>query len=81
MGIQSNVAQLNIEASTRRVRFNTFKLADLDKLPGIGQIYGQNMIDHRPYSDINELVSNKIIPQSIFGKIKDNINLLTRVLC
>ena len=61
-------------SSNGLININTASLAELDKLPGIGQVYGQKIIDHRPYSDINELVSNKIIPQSTFDKIKDKIS-------
>ena len=53
---------------------NSSSLSELDKLPGIGPVYGQNIIEHRPYSTAEELVSKGVIPSSTFEKIK---NLIT----
>lgn len=55
------------------ININTASLSELDKLPGIGPVYGQSIIDHRPYSNIDELVKTGSIKQSVFEKIKDKI--------
>lgn len=55
------------------VNINTATLAELDSLPGIGAVRAQAIIDSRPYSSPNELLSKKIIPQSVYEKIKDKI--------
>lgn len=60
---------------TDLVNINTASLNELDTLPGIGQVYGQNIIEHRPYSDIAELVSKGAIKQSLFDKIKNLISV------
>lgn len=57
------------------VNVNVASLSELDKLPGIGPVYGQNIIDHRPYSDINELVSKGALKKHVFEKIKDKISV------
>jgi competence protein ComEA len=57
------------------VNINSASLTELDKLPGIGQVYGQNIIEHRPYSNIEELVSKGVLKQSVFEKIKNQITL------
>lgn len=62
-------------SSNGLININTASLAELDKLPGIGQVYGQKIIDHRPYSDINELVSKGAIKKSTFEKLKDKISV------
>jgi DNA uptake protein ComE-like DNA-binding protein len=53
------------------VNINTASLSELDALPGIGQVYGQSIIEHRPYSDIGELVSRGALKQGVYDKIKD----------
>lgn len=57
------------------VNINESSLSELDTLSGIGPVYAQKIIDHRPYSDIGELVSEKVLPQSTYEKIKDKISI------
>ncbi len=57
------------------ININTASLEQIDTLPGIGQKYGQSIIEHRPYSDKQELVSKGAISQSLFEKIKDRISI------
>jgi competence protein ComEA len=66
---------INSSNSNGLVNINVASLSELDKLPGIGQVYGQKIIDHRPYSDINELVSKGAIKKSTFDKLKDKVSV------
>jgi competence protein ComEA len=61
--------------SNGQININTASLSQLDSLPGIGQVYGQSIIEHRPYSTTEELVSKGAIKQSLFNKIKDLITI------
>jgi competence protein ComEA len=61
--------------SNSLININTASLSQLDSLPGIGQIYGQNIIEHRPYSTLEELVSKGALKQSLYDKIKNLITL------
>lgn len=57
------------------VNINTATLKELDTLPGIGPVYGQSIIDHRPYSNIEELTSKGVLKGSVYEKIKDKITV------
>jgi competence protein ComEA len=57
------------------VNVNTASAKELDSLPGIGPVYAQNIIEHRPYSTTEELVSKEAIKQSLYDKIKDKITI------
>ncbi len=57
------------------VNINTATLQELDSLPGIGQVYGQNIIEHRPYSNVEELLSKGVLKSSAYNKIKDLVSV------
>jgi competence protein ComEA len=58
-----------------QININTADLKTLDTLPGIGPVYGQNIIEHRPYSTVEELLSKGVLKKSVYEKIKDKITV------
>ena len=65
----------NSSGSTTLIDINTASLQTLDSLPGIGQVYGQSIIDHRPYSDPSELLSKGVLKTSVYNKVKDLVSV------
>jgi len=60
-----------------KININTASLAELDTLPGIGQVTAQKIIDYRtkngPFKSVQELKDQKIVTSSTYDKIKDLI--------
>jgi len=55
------------------IDLNSATKAELETLPGIGDAYADKIIAGRPYARKDQLVTKKIIPQTTFDKIKDNV--------
>lgn len=60
---------------TAAINVNEASADQLDSLPGIGQVTAQKIISGRPYSQIQDLLTKKVVSNSVFGKIKDKISV------
>lgn len=70
--MSANVSKA-VAAMKEKLDINSATKDQLDALPGIGGAYAQKIIAGRPYRTKRELVTKKIIPQSLYEKIKDQI--------
>jgi competence protein ComEA len=58
-----------------KVNINTASKEDLDKLPGIGPVKAQAILEARPFEKIEDIMKVKGIKEGEFGKIKDLITV------
>ena len=56
-----------------KLDINTATADQLKAFPGIGDAYSKRIIDGRPYTAKNQLVTRGILPQGVYDKIKDQI--------
>ncbi len=59
--------------SAQPLDLNTATIAQLKTLPGIGDAYAKRIVDGRPFTAKNQLVTKGILPQGTYDKIKDAI--------
>jgi competence protein ComEA len=52
---------------------NTAPEAQLKAIPGVGDTYAKKIVAGRPYTKKDQLKSKKIIPASLYDKIKGKI--------
>jgi competence protein ComEA len=60
-------------AATAPLDINTATADQLKAFPGIGDAYSKRIIDGRPYTAKNQLVTRGILPSATYNKIKDQI--------
>lgn len=66
-------AQPTAAGEAEKININTASESELDTLPGIGEVTAQKIINGRPYQTVDELLSKKIVGQSVFDRIKEQI--------
>lgn len=57
------------------ININMASQSELESLPGIGPVTATKIIDNRPYSSIDDLLTKKIVGQKVFGEIKEKISV------
>lgn len=57
------------------ISINSASAEELDKLPGIGPVTAQKIISNRPYGSVEEILTKKAVSNSVYEKIKNQIQL------
>ncbi len=57
------------------ININTASQKELETLWGIGPVTAQNIIEHRPYSSVEELLSKKILKTNVYERTKDKLSV------
>ena len=61
--------------SEKLININTASQKELESLWGIGPVYAQNIIEHRPYSSLEELLTKKIIKKNVHERNKEYLTI------
>ncbi len=69
---QGTVSQV---LSNKTISVNTASADELDTLSGIGPATAKKIIDNRPYTSLEDLVTKKAMGQSLFDKLKNQLTL------
>jgi competence protein ComEA len=62
-------------AITTPVNINTATAEQLDALPGIGPSRLKKIIAARPFTSVDQLDTKKVIPHSVYLKLKDKVTI------
>lgn len=62
-----------IQPSSALLDINTATPTQLKSLPGMGDAYVRRIIEGRPYTAKNQLVTRGVLPQSAYDKISSHI--------
>jgi competence protein ComEA len=71
----NDVAQSINTSNNSGISINMASKDQLETLTGVGPVTAQKIIDNRPYQTLEELISKKAVGQSVFEKIKQQIDL------
>ena len=73
-GVTSSVA-----GAVSKININTATAAELDALPGIGEVYSQRIVDSRTrdglFTSPDELLAREITPRATYERIRDLITI------
>ena len=58
---------------TALIELNTATAAELQTLPGITAAYARRIIANRPYKVKHELETRKILPASVYSRIRERV--------
>ena len=65
------VSNLNVS----KISINTASSETLETLSGVGEKRASDLIENRPYSQLDELVDKNVFSQSLFDSLKNELSL------
>ena len=68
-----DAAKDSVAGSVGKLDLNSATEAELAQLPGIGEARAKAIVKGRPYTGKDELKRKKIVPASVYEKIKDRV--------
>lgn len=57
------------------INVNTASQFELEALPGIGPVTARKIIDNRPYSDVSELLTRKILGKKVYEENREKLSV------
>lgn len=69
--VDQSTSQVSKGRGSGMVNINTDSSKILEELPGIGPAYAQKIIEHRPYSSVEEMLIKGAVKEDLFNKIKN----------
>lgn len=70
---KGTVADAKTAAKSKVLDLNSASEAELKAIPGIGDTYAAKIVAGRPYANKAQLKSRKIVPDTVYEKVKDLI--------
>jgi len=64
------VANMGPAEGSLRVNLNTATLTELESIPGIGQSFAKQIVAHRPYTSIDQLIAIRGIGESSVATLR-----------
>jgi len=57
------------------VNINTADQAELEGLPGVGEVTAKKIIELRPFSSVEELLEKQVVKKNVYEQIKNSVTL------
>ncbi len=74
-GVYQNGSTVQGSVADNLVNINTATASQLESLWGIGPVYAQNIIEQRPYSTVEELLTKKILKTNVYERNKEYLTI------
>ena len=74
-GMAGGEADTPTRSVAQRIDVNTASVRELERLPGLGPELVERIVQHRPYKNLDELITKKVLGRKQFARIKDKIRV------